>query len=67
MANPLFNQMNAGNVANPLFERIARLKQQMGGDPNQHIQNLLNSGKVTQDQYNRAVQQAQKLKSMLGR
>ena len=59
MANPIFKQMNAGGGMNPLMQRVQQLKQQMGGDPQQHIQNLLNSGKITQEQYNHAVQQAQ--------
>ena len=67
MANPIFNQMNAGGGTNPLLQRVQQLKSQMGGDPNQHIQNLLNSGKVTQEQYNRAVQQAQKLRGLFGK
>lgn len=63
MPNPIFNQMNN----NSIIQKIQQLKSQMGGDPNQHIQNLLNSGKVTQEQYNYAVQQAQRLKNMFGK
>jgi len=66
MANPIFNQMN-NNGMNGLMQRVNQLKQQMGGDPNQHIQNLLNSGKITQDQYNNAVNMARKLQGMFGR
>ena len=43
-----------------LLQQINQLKQQYS-DPNQAIQQLLNSGKVSQEQYNRAVQQAQQL------
>lgn len=66
MANPLFNQMQ-GNTFNPLLQRVQQIKQQMGGDPNQHIQNLLNSGKVSQAQYDQAVQKVEQLKRMMGR
>ena len=66
MANPIFEQMNA-NGGNQLLQRVQQLKQQMGGDPNQHIQNLLNSGKVTQEQYNRAVQMANKMRGLFGK
>ena len=66
MANPLFNQMQ-GNTFNPLLQRVQQIKQQMGGDPNQHIQNLLNSGKVSQAQYDQAVQKVEQLKRMIGK
>ncbi len=61
MANPLFNQMNG----NQLLQKAQQLKQQMGGgDPNRYIQQMLNSGKITQDQYNQAVQRVQELQRM---
>lgn len=66
MANPIFEQMNT-NGSNAIMQRVQQLKQQMGGDPNQHIQNLLNSGKVSQEQYNRAVQMANKMRGLFGK
>lgn len=63
MANQLFKMMNA-NGGNQLLQRVQQLKQQMGGDPQQHIQQLLNSGKVTQEQYNRAVQMANQMRGL---
>ena len=36
-----------------------------GGDPSQMIQQMLNSGRVTQSQYNQAVQMAQQIQQML--
>ena len=44
--------------------QLNRLKRQ-GGDPNQMIQQMLNSGRVTQAQYDNAVKMAQQLQSML--
>lgn len=64
MGNPIFNQFGGGNM-NPILQRVQVLKQQMGGDPNTHIQNLLNSGRITQAQYDRAVQQANQLRGIL--
>lgn len=66
MANPIFEQMNT-NGSNAIMQRVQQLKQQMGGDPNQHIQNLLNSGKVSQEQYNRAVQIANRMRGLFGK
>ena len=36
-----------------------------GGDPNQMIQQLMNSGKVSQSQYDNAVKMAQQIQQML--
>ena len=52
-----FNQNN-------FLQSLNQLKSQ-GGDPNQMIQNMLNSGKVSQAQYNMAVQKAQQIQQML--
>ena len=60
MASDLFNQMNS----NDFFAQLNKLKSQ-GGDPNQMIQNLLSSGRVTQTQVNQAMQKAQQIMSML--
>ena len=65
MSNPLFQSMMGSRMGN-LMQRIEQMKKMYPGDPNQYIQNLLNSGKVTQSQYNRAVQQAQQIQQMLG-
>lgn len=66
MANPIFEQMNT-NGSNAIMQKVQQLKQQMGGDPNQHIQNLLNSGKVTQEQYNKAVQMVNRMRGLFGK
>ena len=36
-----------------------------GGDPNQMIQQMLNSGRVSQSQYDQAVRMAQQIQQML--
>lgn len=63
--NRLYQQMNGGS--GNLFQQIAQLKQRMGGDPNKHIQDLLNSGRITQADYDRAVKRAEELRRMLGK
>lgn len=54
------------NNANVFMQKLAQLKQSFTGDPNKKIQELLNSGKVTQQQYDQAVRQAQQIKKMFG-
>lgn len=68
MANQLYNQMmNGGNQQNNFLQRFNQFRQNFSGNPQQQIQRMLNSGQITQDQYNRAVQQAQNIMRMLGR
>jgi len=62
MTNPLFQQY--GFNQNNFLQSLQQLKSN-GGDPNQMIQNMLNSGKVSQAQYNMAVQKAQQIQQML--
>ena len=51
---------------NNIMQRFQQFAQMFRGDPRQQIQQMLNSGRITQDQYNRAVQQAQQLGKMIG-
>ena len=53
-----------GFNTNNFMKQLNDLKAK-GGDPNQIIQNMLNSGKITQAQYNMAVQRAQQIMQML--
>ena len=67
MASDLFNQMNQGGGGfnpNQFMQRLNELKQK-GGDPNQMIQQMLNSGRITQAQLNTAVNRAQQIMRML--
>ena len=66
--NPIFQMMQGGN--NPLgqlMQKFNQFRQTFRGDPRQQVQEMLNSGKVTQEQYNRAVQQVQQLQKMMGK
>lgn len=67
MASDLFNQMNKqqqGFNPSQFMQELSQLKSQ-GGDPNQMIQQLLNSGRVTQSQVNMAMSRAQQIMRML--
>ena len=67
MSNPLFGML--GNQQNPMtgmMQKFRQFQQSFRGDPNQQIQQLMNSGKISQDQYNRAVQMANQFKRMIG-
>jgi hypothetical protein len=60
--NPLYNLL--GNVP-PIIKQFQQFKNNFRGDPRQQIQQMLNSGKITQQQYNNAVQMAQQLSNLL--
>lgn len=66
MSNPLFNQMQPQNQFTQMMQRFQQFRQTFHGDPRQQVQQLLNSGKVTQQQYDRAVQMAQQFQRMMG-
>ena len=64
--NPLYNQFQNPNRGNSLMQMYQQFRQSFQGNPQQQIQQMLNSGRVNQAQYNRAVQLAQQFKQMFG-
>ena len=66
MSNPLFNMMGQ-QMPNNMIQRFQQFQQMFRGDPRQQIQQMLNSGKISQGQYNQAVQMAQQFQRMMGR
>ena len=72
MANPLFNLLNNntnqfGNMNNfmNLISRFNSFKQNFQGDPKQQVQNMLNSGQMTQQQFNQLAQMATQFQNIL--
>lgn len=63
--NPLFQQMRPQMPQNNIMQRFMQFRQQFHGDPKAQVQQLLNSGRITQAQYDQAVQTANQLKNML--
>lgn len=63
MSNPIYGLLNGQQ--NNLLAQFQRFKQSFNGDPNQTINQMLQSGKVTQEQVNRATQIANQMKGML--
>lgn len=68
MSNPLYQQMGGQMPSgmSSIMQRFQQFQQMFKGDPRQQVQNLLNSGRVSQAQYNQAVQMAQQLQRMMG-
>lgn len=68
MKNPLFNLLGGGRSALPnnmqsMLSQFQQFKNSFRGDPRQQIQQMLNSGRISQDQYNNAVKMANELYS----
>lgn len=68
--NPLYQMLNNSqasmNNSQGLLSRFQQFRSMFSGNPQQQIQQMLNSGKITQAQLNQAVQQAQQFQKMLG-
>ena len=74
MSNPLFNllggnkpQMNGqlGQISN-IINAFQQFKSTFSGDPRSRVQELLNSGKMSQEQYNQLTAVARQIAPMLG-
>ena len=67
MANPLFNMM--GNQSNPMADIIRQAKQfknQFNGNPRQEVERLLQTGQMSQSDFNRLSQMAQQIVQAMG-
>ena len=50
MSNPLFGMMQNQMPMNGIMQRFQQFQQMFRGDPRQQVQQMLNSGKITQGQ-----------------
>ena len=74
MPNPLFNMLGGGrmpqmpgplgNIQN-LISGLNQFRQTFQGNPQQQVQQMLNSGQITQDQFNQVAQMATQIQNML--
>lgn len=65
--NPLYDQMQNNQFAGGgnMVQRFQQFRANFRGNPQEQVQQLLNSGKVSQADYNRAVQLANQLQQMM--
>ena len=63
--NPLYQQLNP-NAGNPMLKRLADFRKIFSGNPQQTVQSLLNSGRISQQQLNQYAQQANEIYKALG-
>lgn len=70
MSNPLFNLLGNNNQFGQmqnLIQNFQQFKNNFKGDPQQQVQQMLNSGQITQEQYDNAVKMANAFQSMLNK
>lgn len=65
MPNPIFEQMGGGSPGNPMLQKFLQFKKTFSGNPQQMVQNMLNSGKISQSQLNQYAQKANQLYDQL--
>ena len=69
MSNPLFNILNGGNRpgngTGNMLQQFQQFKQRMQGvNPQEEVQKLLQSGKISQAQLDKAQQMAQQMQGL---
>lgn len=67
MSNPLYKALGGNQQPNMMGDFQRFMQQMQGRNPHQEIANLLQSGKVSQQQLNQAQQMAQQFMGMLKR
>ena len=69
MSNPLYNLLGGGMPSGMqnMFRQFNAFRNNFKGDPRQQIQQMLNSGRISQADYNRAVQMAQQFQQMFNK
>lgn len=63
--NPLYQQLNNSPSMGNLISKFQQFKQTFSGNPQQIVQQMLSSGKISQEQYNQAVQMANQFQQFL--
>lgn len=59
--NPLYNQLQGNAPMNPMLQQFMQFKRNFNGNPQQAVQELINSGRISQSQVNQYAQQANDL------
>ena len=65
MPNQLFNMLGNNNPMSGLLSRFQQFKNAFSGDPRQVVQGLLNSGQMSQQQFNQLQQMASQFQKLL--
>lgn len=66
MSNPLYGMMG-NQMQNPMLKQLMQFRNTFKGDAQSQVQQLLNSGRISQQQYDQAYQMAGQLQKMMGK
>lgn len=64
MSNPLYSQMS-GMGGSDVVSRFIQFRQSFQGNPQQIVQSMVSSGRISQAQLDQAMQTAERLKSII--
>ena len=65
MSNPLYNALGNAQNNNNIINQFLEFKKQMNGkNPQEEINNLLRSGKISQEQLNQVQQMAMQMRGL---
>ncbi|MEY8360071.1 hypothetical protein AALA99_13790 [Anaerotruncus colihominis] len=73
MSNPFFSAMGGENLSSPMgnmmgmMQQFNEFRQSFQGDPKAKVQELLNSGQMSQTQFNELQGMARAFQQMLGK
>lgn len=71
MSNTLFNSLGGNKMSGPfgnmqnMIQQLNQFRNGFNGNAKEQVQQLLNSGKMTQEQYNQLSQMATQIQNML--
>ena len=68
MANSIFNALGGNAMPNGMqnfMQVFNQFKSNFHGNPQEEVQKLLNSGRITQEQFNQYAQQATQIQNMM--
>jgi hypothetical protein len=65
MSNPLYNQMSGMGGSSDVVSRFIQFRKSFQGNPQQIVQSMVSSGRISQAQLDQAMQTAERLKSII--
>lgn len=63
--NPLYQQLQGNAPMNPMMQQLMNFRKTFTGNPQQMVQNMINSGRISQEQVNQLAQQANQIYQQL--
>lgn len=67
MANPLFNSFGNNNPFQQLINDAREFRKSFSGNPKEEVEKLLNSGQMSQEQFNQYSNIARQVAQMMGK